>query len=204
MQDSVVPLVENIRKHLSGYRPEEFSLTKLASDLGQPVETLIASFGSEAGLVEEVLDYEQQSLEAIFSNFSFNDMNAIDGLLFVSKEISNRYSDIQPSINFDLRVYYPEARQQFFEKRIKFVFDKIKRNIEHGIHQDLYRADLSTELVARIYISRLIDLHNPDFFPNDEISFNTLFEVMFDTFIRGICTEAGTRYYEKKVKCMKF
>ncbi|MBK7212975.1 MAG: hypothetical protein IPH88_06695 [Bacteroidales bacterium] len=204
MQDTVTPLVESIRKHLSNYKPEEFSLTSLANDLNQPVETLIASFGNETGLVEEVLEYEQKSLEAIFTNFSFAEVNAIDGLLFVSKEISIRFADIQPSFTFDLRKYYPEARQNFFDKRVKFVSEKIRRNIEQGIQQGLYRQDLSTELVSRIYISRLIDLHNPDFFPNDEFSFNTLFDVMFDTFIRGICSEEGTRHYEKKIKCMKF
>jgi hypothetical protein len=204
MQEPVAPLVENIRKHLSGYRPEEFSLSTLARDLNQPLDTLIASFGNEAGLVEEVLEFEQKSLEAIFSNFDFTGVNAIDSLLFVSKEISKRFSDIQPSITFDLRKYYPEARQNFFDKRVKFVSEKIRRNIEQGILHGLYRQDLSTELVSRIYISRLIDLHNPDFFPNDEISFNTLFDVMFDTFIRGICNEEGIRYYEKKIKCMKF
>lgn len=204
MHESVTPLVENIRKHLSSYKPEEFSLSSLARDLNQPVEMLISSFGNEAGLVEEVLDFEQKSLEAIFASFNFSSVNAIDGLLIVSKEISKRFKDIQPSITFDLRKYYPEIRQNFFEKRINFVFEKIRKNIEQGIQQGLYREDLSTELVSRIYISRLIDLHNPDFFPNDEISFNTLFDVMFDTFIRGICNEDGTRYYEKKIKCMKF
>jgi hypothetical protein len=69
--------------------------------------------------------------------------------------------------------------------------------------QGMYRPDLSTELVSRLYMSRLIDLHNPDFFPNETISFPVLFDVMFDTFIRGICTEEGKNYYEKKIKCMK-
>jgi TetR/AcrR family transcriptional regulator, cholesterol catabolism regulator len=201
---SVPPMVEDIRKHLSGYQPEEFSLHKLSQDLNQPLADLIQSFGSEEGLVEEVLDYEQKSLEAIFTSFDFSNVNAIDGLLFVSKEISKKFSDIQPCITFDLRKYYPEIRQNFFDKRVKFVFDKIRRNFEQGIHQGLYRKDLSTELVSRLYISRLIDLHNPDFFPNDEISFNILFDVMFDTFIRGICSEEGNAYYQKKIKCMKF
>ena len=48
------------------------------------------------------------------------------------------------------------------------------------------------------------NLHNPDFFPNETISFPVLFDVMFDTFIRGICSEEGKCYYEKKIKCMKF
>jgi TetR/AcrR family transcriptional regulator, cholesterol catabolism regulator len=201
---SVTPLVEDIRKHLSGYKPEEFSLHKLAQDLDQPLETLIKSFGNEEGLVEEVLDFEQKSLEAIFSNFDFGNVNAIDGLLIVSKEISKRFSDIQPAITFDLRKHFPKEQQNFFDKRVKFVFEKIRKNIEQGINQNLYRQDLSTELVSRIYISRLIDLHNPDFFPNDTISFNILFDVMFDTFIRGICNEQGIKYYEKKIKCLKF
>jgi TetR/AcrR family transcriptional regulator, cholesterol catabolism regulator len=70
--------------------------------------------------------------------------------------------------------------------------------------QGMYRHDLSAELVSRIYISRLIDLHNPDFFPNETISFSVLFDVMFDTFIRGICTDEGKNYYEKKIRRMTF
>ncbi|NVO20224.1 MAG: hypothetical protein HXX13_11015 [Bacteroidetes bacterium] len=204
MNSSVTPLVEDIRKHLSGYQPEEFNLISLARDLNQPLEKLIESFGNEAGLVEEILDYEQKSLESIFVNMDMGNGNAIDGLLLVSKKISQKFSDILPAISFDLRKYYPEIRQSFVDKRINFVNDKIRKNIEQGIHQGLYREDLSPELVSRIYISRLIDLHNPDFFPNDEISFSTLFDVMFDTFIRGISTTEGIRFYEKKVKCMKF
>jgi len=204
MQESNNLLVENIRKYLSGYLPEEFSLISLAQDLNQPLESLIAAFGNEEGLVGEVLEFEQKSLEAIFTQFDFASVNAIDGLLIVSKEISRRFSDIIPSITFDLRKYYPVERQNFFDKRVKFVSERIRKNMELGIQQGLYREDLSTELVSRIYISRLIDLHNPDFFPNDEISFNTLFDVMFDTFIRGICNDEGTKYYQKKVKSMKF
>ena len=62
----------------------------------------------------------------------------------------------------------------------------------------MYRNDLSIELVARLYIRRLIDLHNPEFFPADKFSFQTLFDVMFDTFIRGISNEKGIAYYEKQ------
>lgn len=204
MQDSVVSLVETIRKRLSGYKPEEFSLSSLARDLNQPVDTLIASFGNESGLVEEILEYEQRSLEAIFSTIRFSEVSAIDGLLFVSKEISQKFSDIQPSFTFDLRKYYPEAQQHFFEKRVKFVYERMRKHIEQGIQQGVYRQDLSVELVSRIYISRLIDIHNPDFFPADEFSFNTVFEVMFDTFIRGICNEEGIKYYEKKIKNLEF
>jgi len=203
MHDPKLPLVEDVRKILSGYQSSEFTFQHLAKDLGQPIENLVNSFGTESGLVEEILNFEQQNLENIFSEYDFTGGNAIDGLLKVSKEIGNKFVNIQSSITFDLRTKFPEVRQKFVDKRISFVDTKVKANFEQGMSQGMYRPDLSTELVSRLYMSRLIDLHNPDFFPNETISFPVLFDVMFDTFIRGICTEEGKNYYEKKIKCMK-
>ncbi|MFZ4549247.1 MAG: hypothetical protein ACOYN4_17500, partial [Bacteroidales bacterium] len=204
MSDVKHQLVEDLRKVLSGYNSGEFTFKNLADDLNQPTDVLIKAFGNESKMVEEILNYEQQNLENIFADFDFGGSNAIDGLLGVSTEISNKFVNIIPSITFDLRTLFPEVRQKFVEKRISFVNSKIKSNFDQGMHQGMYRPDLSAELVSRIYISRLIDLHNPDFFPNETISFTVLFDVMFDTFIRGICTDEGIKYYERKIKGMKF
>jgi hypothetical protein len=204
MRDPKLPLVEDVRKLLSGYKSSEFSFQNLAKDLDLPLDALINAFGNEDKLVEEILNFEQQNLENIFSEVPFDGKNAIDELLQVSREISHKFVNILPSITFDLRLIFPEVRQRFVDKRITFVSARIRSNFEQGIMQGLYRPDLSSELVSRIYISRLIDLHNPDFFPNESISFAVLFDVMFDTFIRGICTDEGKHYYEKKIKCMKF
>ena len=204
MSDAKHQLVEDLRKVLSGYNSGEFTFQNLAHDLKLPIDVLIKAFGNESRLVEEILNYEQQNLENIFADFDFGGANAIDGLLGVSMEISNKFVNIIPSITFDLRLLFPEVRQKFVEKRISFVNSKIKSNFAQGMSQGMYRPDLSAELVSRIYISRLIDLHNPDFFPNETISFTVLFDVMFDTFIRGICTDEGIKYYERKIKGMKF
>ncbi len=204
MHDTNLLLVEEVRRLLSGYKSSDFTFANLARDLGKSQDSLVSAFGSEAGLVEEVLNFEQQNLEDIFSDSDFSGNNAIDSLLSVSKKISNKFVDILPSITFDLRSIFPEIRQKFVEKRISFVNEKIISNFEQGMAQGMYRPDLSAELVSRIYMSRLIDLHNPDFFPNETISFTVLFDVMFDTFIRGICTDEGKLHYEKKIKCMKF
>jgi hypothetical protein len=204
MPDSNLFLVEDIRKLLSGYNSNEFTFRNLARDLNIPIKTLRLAFGNESRLVDEILNYEQQNLENVFSEFDFSETNSIDDLLIVSKEISNKSENILPSINFDLRSRFPEVRQKFVEKRVNFVNSKIKSNFEQGMKQGMYRPDLSAELVSRIYISRLIDLHNSDFFPNESISFPMLFDVMFDTFIRGIVTDEGKKFYEKKIRKIKF
>ena len=204
MYNQNLTLIEDVRKLLSDYESVEFSFHNLSKDLGLTIEDMEKAFGSEKGLVEEILHFEQQNLENIFSELNFADTNAIDGLLIVSKQISNKFVNILPSINFDLRSVFPEVRQNFVDKRINFVSAKMKSNFEQGIQQGMYRPDLSAELVSRIYISRLLDLHNPDFFPTESISFTMLFEIMFNTFIPGICSESGKSYYEKRIKRMKF
>jgi len=204
MRDPKLPLVEEVRKLLKGYTSDEFTFQNLAKDLNKPKEILVEAFGTESGLVEEILNFEQQSLENIFTEADFTDINAIDGLLHVSMEISGKLANILPSITFDMRLKFPEVRQSFVEKRVSFVDSKIKGNFEDGMAQGMYRPDLSPELISRIYISRLIDMHNPDLFPNQTIPFSVLFDVMFDTFIRGICTDEGKDYYEKKIKHIKF
>ena len=138
-----LPLVEDVRKLLSGYKSSEFLFQNLAKDLDLPLELLETAFGSEKGLVEEILNFEQQNLENIFSEFDFTDTNAIDDLLIVSKEISNKAVNILPSITFDLRSDFPEVRQKFVDKRVTFVSAKIKSNFEFGIKQGMYRPDLS-------------------------------------------------------------
>jgi TetR/AcrR family transcriptional regulator, cholesterol catabolism regulator len=204
MRNPTITLVEDVRKLLPGYKSNEFTFHNLAKELSIPTDILVNTFGNESGLVAEILNYEQQNLENIFLDFDFDEGNAIDDLLIVSKEISNNFMHIIPSITFDLRFKFSEIRQRFVEKRIDFVNTKIKSNFDQGIQQGIYRPDLSAELVSRIYISRLIDMHNPDFFPNETIPFSVLFEVMFDTFIRGICSEEGKEYYEKKIRKIKF
>jgi hypothetical protein len=159
---------------------------------------------NESDLVKKVLEFERESFKVIFDEYDFEGVNAIDILMTVSREISQNFKNISPAISFDLKKYYPEIYQDHFQKRIDFIFEKIKVNIEKGINQGMYRDDLSVELVARLYISRLIDIHNPDFFPPGKFSFSMLFEVMFENLVRSIAKPEGIKYFEEKIKHVDF
>lgn len=154
-------------------------------------------------LVENLLRFEREVFTSIFDKYNFDGVNAIDILLTVSREINSRFNELSPSFTHDLKALYPDIYQRHMESRVDFIFEKIKINIHKGIAQGMYRNDLSIELLSRIYISRLIDLHNPLFFPPDKFSFKLLFEVMFENFIRGIATEEGLKYYGKRIKELK-
>ena len=150
-----------------------------------------------------MLKFERDSFKVIFDVHNFEGVNAIDILLTVSKEIATKFKNVSPGITLDIKTKYPDVYKRHFKSRMDFIFSKIKINLQKGISQGIYRDDLSIELVARLYMSRLIDLHNPDFFPPEEFSFDTLFDTMFENFIRSIANEDGLKYWEKKKRIFR-
>lgn len=180
------------------------NFNNICQELSISIDELKSVASNHCILVKKVLELERESFKDIFDRNSFDGLNAIDILLLVSQELNERFNDISPSVTLELQSLYPEIYQDHIEKRINFIFEKIRINIERGIAQGLYRDDLSIELLSRLYISRLIDLHNPLFFPPEQFSFQVLFEVMFENFIRGIVTEEGLEYYTIKRDVLTF
>jgi len=204
MDSTLIDVLERVRELFFKYGVRSVSMDDICRDLGLSKKKLYQLFSSKNELVEKLLELERQNFEIIFDTHSFEGVNAIDILLTVSLELGERFRDISPSMTFDLKKYYPDTYHHHIEERINFIFTKIQINLEKGINQGVYRDDLSVELVARLYIRRLIDLHNPEFFPADKFSFNTLFEAMFDNFIRGIANAKGIEYYEKQKRKVNF
>ena len=122
MQVQDISLIEKIRQYISSYNAEQFTLKQVADDIGITLSELITIYKDEAALVEAVLKFEQDSLETLFQDTSFENDNAIDGLLKVSKELSGRFTNILPSFNFHIKNDFPELYQQYFKLRTGFVF----------------------------------------------------------------------------------
>ncbi|MCD4747527.1 MAG: hypothetical protein K8R58_14625 [Bacteroidales bacterium] len=204
MDEKFRNILEKIREYAYEKQINDISVDKISKKLKIPKKTIFQYVTNESELVEKVLEFERECFKSIFVEYNFEGVNAIDILLTVSKEVALRFKDINPSVTFFLKENYPAIYQEHFDKRIEFIFGKIKINIQKGINQGMYREDLSIELIARLYISRLIDIHNPDFFPSHKFSFEMLFEVMFENFIHSIAKPEGIKYFKKKIKSVNF
>jgi TetR/AcrR family transcriptional regulator, cholesterol catabolism regulator len=204
MDKVLVDILERVRELFYKYGVRSVSMEDICRDLGISKKKLYHYVQSKTELVSRLLELERHYFEEIFDYHNFEGVNAIDILLIVSRDLDERFRDISPSMTFDLKKYYPDIYHRHVDERIEFIYNKIQINLRKGISQGMYRDDLSIELVARLYIRKLIDLHNPEFFPAEKFSFQTLFDVMFDTFIRGIANPEGIDYYEKQKRKVNF
>ncbi len=205
MNEERIKLLQSIRNIANEKGIKEITLEKLHLNNEIPRDVLNKYYTREEDLVRDILTEERKKFEEIFIDHDFEGYyDAIDILFTVSKEMAGKFYHLSPSITNEWKDIYPEIYQDHIDKRVDFIYMKINVNIQKGIISGLYRNDISTELVARRYISRLLDLHDPENFPPEEFSFVQLFGQMFESFIKSIATEKGLEYYEKKKKSFKF
>ncbi len=193
MDKNFVQMIEKVRSFLLKNGLENFSLKKM-SEL-EDVEKFVSS---EEELVEKVFEYERMRFESIFDDYNFNKQNAIDILFVVNQEIHDRFEDVSPSVTMELQQHFPDIYAKHMEARMKFIFDKIQINVQKGVAQGMYRSDLSSEMVGRMYLSRLEDIHNPELYPPERFKFGTIYDTMIDQFVKSIATEDGLKYYRQR------
>lgn len=204
MNPDVINILQKTRELSSSVSIRDLTMRQLADRIGIKYETLKEHFKNKAELVRQALAYEREGFKNIFDTYDFDGTNAIDILLIVSREVSQRYRQVSPSLTTELKKYFPDIYDEHLQARIDFIFTKITINLTKGINQGMYRTDLSIELVSRLYISRLIDIHDPNFFPPERFSFDTLFRVMFEDFVRSIATKEGLEYFEQRREALEF
>ena len=182
------------------HRIRGLTIERIAELLGVDKKTLMKYVKNKGDLIVQALEFERNSFKTIFDKNDFEGVNAIDILFTVSRELSIRFKDINPSLTAELRRYYPAVYKKHIEDKYNFIFTKISINIDKGTRQGMYRSDLSVELVARLYIARLMDIHDPALFPPDKFSFEVLFDYTIENFVRNIATDEGWSYYQLKKK----
>ena len=179
------------------------SMDDISREMGISKKTLYQHVKNKNELVEKILDFSFEREQKFFNEKSKPEVNAIDALLEVSIFISDQIKLFTPAVAFDLKKYYPEIFKGHMEKSQKYAFEAVHSNLVNGIKQGLYRKEINPEVVATLYVNKIEDLHNPEFYSEKEFTFELVFETMFENHIRGIANDKGLAYFEKRRKDYK-
>lgn len=161
-------------------------------------KTLYQYFKSKEDLVEKLFEYDEIKWDNEFSKVDINANNAIEILLIASLMVFNEMQQLNPKLKFELKKYYEPIFSKFFIRKQNHIYSQISQNLRKGIEEGLYRKDVNVELMAGLYVKYLVDSHNQDFCFAENVSFEQIFEVMFESHIRAIATPEGIEYFEKR------
>lgn len=197
MDDKMNMILDTTESLFKRYGIRSISMEDISKELGMSKKTLYQFVENKPDLIEKFLQYMLKKSNSCVTDDS-SGMNAIDILLQVSIKVSKEIEDVNPVIAFDLEKFYPALYRSFVMAKREHVYLKIKENLEQGAAEGLYRTDIDFDLVAKLYVQKLIDIHNPDFLSSVDFNVEKVFQVMFDNHIRGISNTSGLSYYEKK------
>ena len=174
------------------------NIDDISRSLGISKKTLYQYVKSKEDLIEKLFYYDEMKWDNEMSKMKIDNMNAIEILLQVSLKVFEEMGRFNPKLKFELKKYYEPIYQQFMVSKQNHIFSNISKNIEKGIAEGLYRSNINIELVAGLYVRNLVMMHNNDFRFVENITFDQVFEVMFENHIRAISTPEGIAYFEKR------
>ena len=178
------------------YGIRSVSMDDIAREMGISKKTLYHYFSNKAELLSRVIDFSNSIFENHIAIREENGKNAIDDLMLLSKYIDKHIASFNPVFSFDLKKFYPEVYKESLEKKRTVAYHYICENIRKGISEEIYRPDLNIDLVARLYVRKLEDLHQTDYYDRKEVGTDEVFRVMIENHIRGISNEKGIKYFE--------
>lgn len=161
-------------------------------------KTLYQYAKSKEDLIEKLFYYDDMKWERKISEIKLANLNAIDILIQVSIVVSEQIGKFDPKLKFEMKKYYEAIFHKFMLKKQAQIFEQISNNLSKGIAEGLYRDNLNVELVAGLYVRNLVDMHNKDYCFVENITFDQIFEAMFENHIRAISSPDGIEYFEKR------
>lgn len=179
---------------------KSMTMDDIAKNLGISKKTLYVYVSDKNDLVvkvmQQIVDLEKTLANQMCETYD----NAIDMLFALSEDVSQKFGQIHPSINYDMQKYHPEAWKIFEDFRTIFISECIQQNIEKGIEQGLYRKNVDAFIIAKMYSAKMDMCTDSEVFPADKYDFKTIHLELMRYHIRGIASDKGLAYLKEKVK----
>lgn len=173
------------------YGIRSVTMDEIATQLGMSKKTIYQYYADKDQLVDAVaIDEINYSQECCLKDAAVSE-NAIEEIFRVMEFVEVMFRNMNPSMLHDLEKYHPGGYRKFLEHKNKFLFEMIKKNIERGIKEELYRPEIDTEIMARYRLESMMLVFNTSLFPSSKFNLVKLHKEILEHFLYGLATLKG-------------
>lgn len=200
MNEKTVHILENVCALYIRHGIKNITMDFVAEHLGMSKKTLYRYFSDKEKLVEEVLRYFMGRQTSEFAAITGKNLNAIDKLYAAGKVISNILAGVPVSVINDLQKFYPDVLHKFIIYKREHILEQVKKNLQEGIRQGLYRSGLNVDIASRSYLALSESMMDCNYFPVEKYQSSDVFNELFMYHIRSIASMKGFEYIELHLK----
>lgn len=128
---------------------------------------------------------------------ALNNFNAIEEIFEIQKMLKEMFKSYDTSPVYQLKKHYPMIYNKIHEKSIEFCNSNFRNNLEKGIREGLYRADLDIKTTVEFYYTLIFNINENTIYEKDvhELEIKAL-----EYHTRAIATPKGVTELEKHLQ----
>lgn len=178
------------------------TMDDIARELGISKKTLYQFVDNKNDLIEKVISAHIVQEKQLVEEVRKQAKDAIQEMLVISKHVNQDLKKVTSQVIFDLQRYYPSAWDIIENYRIQFIYETIKKNVEWGMKEGIYRKEINPKIIAKLYIGIMHRIFDLNFFPSDEYQSSEIYLESVEYHIHGIASPKGlellNKYYENQ------
>ena len=186
------------------YGLKSVSMDDIATKLGISKKTIYQYYSDKDSLVDDVIKSILEHSQTCCDRDTKAAENAVHEIFLAMDFIMEVFRSMNPSLLYDMQKYYPAAHQKFAKHKNDYLFGVIKQNLKRGIEEELYRADLKVEVLARFRVESMMLPFNPEFHTKVKLSLAVIEQEITMHFLFGMVSPKGyklaVKYQQDRLK----
>jgi AcrR family transcriptional regulator len=184
------------------------SMDDIATQLGMSKKTIYQFFADKDELVDAVMDDNIRQTQEECQKCTFASANAIEEIFHTMEMIQEQFRNMNPMILYDLQKFHIRAFQKLTVHKNEFLLSIIRKNIEKGITEGLYRKNINADILSKFRLESMMIGFNMDLFPPSKYNLAEVTQDIIEHFLFGLATLEGhqliLKYQQERSKKEKY
>jgi AcrR family transcriptional regulator len=173
------------------YGTRSITMDDIAQKMGASKKTLYAHFADKDELVMHAIARYLTQMDAQSNENQQQAGDAIDEMFRVMQMLDECFRCMNPIVLFDLQRFHPRAFQVFQDYKNGPLQLTIRQNLERGISEGLYRAELDVDVMTQYRVAATMLCFQPDAFPAAKYEMGKVQLLLLEHYLYGVVSEEG-------------
>lgn len=178
------------------YGFKSVTMDDVARRSGISKKTLYQHFDNKNKIVIDTMVWYKDAICTECDTIEADSADAVETFVKIKASFDNVYKEINPLAIFELQRFYPEGYEQF-RRNMERDVASMKSNLDQGISEGNYRAEIDTEILARFHMESCLMIMMPNMVVQDRFDLRLVNREIMEHFLYGILTPKGEKLYRK-------
>lgn len=175
---------------------KSITMDDIAQEMSCSKKTLYKFFANKEILVEKTIEHVQDEIHLNISKILTENDNAIAGNFKVTAYFRDMFKSSETSPVHQLKKHYPEIYQKVHERQVSECKIWFVQNIEKGIKQGYFRAEIDSDDYANFYYMLIFQINEDTMYERDAAALE--FKAL-EYHIRAMATPKGITELEHQI-----